>query len=356
MNPVRPGRPADFPQLLPRGPDGQSSLQPHREGSARSSPPERTRRQVGCLAFRFVAAAIQPYPMDTPLEGGSPGSSVIVEPLEAGTATMPPGFAERQGSRFTATKRATGIGVPRDEWETVPIPAFLIRHPTAGLALVDTGLHPSVASDPKQNLGRMMGRYFSLSKGADAPAQLRARGIDPDHIRVVILTHLHLDHASAISEFPSATFVVSAPEWAAATEARFASLQGYVKSQFEHAFDYRTIDYDTVASVVSYGPLARTFDLFGDGSIRLAFPPGHSLGHQSVICRLAQRDFVIAGDAVFNWRQMEGSGEPFRVPDHHSWERSLHEIQQLREQYPYTVVVPGHDMGFWKQLDARYSD
>lgn len=269
---------------------------------------------------------------------------------------MPPGFAERQGSRFTATKRAVGLGVPKEEWETVPIPAFLIRHPTAGLALVDTGLHPSVASDPKQNLGRMMGRYFSLEKGADVPSQLRERGIEPDHIRVVILTHLHLDHASAISEFPQATFVLSAEEWDAATGSRIGQIEGYAKAQFDHAFDYRTIDYDHDPSIVSYGPLARTFDLFGDGSVRLAFTPGHSLGHQSVVCRLAQRDFLIAGDAVFNWRQLEGAGEPFRVPDHHSWARSLREIQDLRRQYPYTVVVPGHDMSFWDQLDVRYTD
>ncbi|MFM9042769.1 MAG: MBL fold metallo-hydrolase, partial [bacterium] len=91
-------------------------------------------------------------------------------------------------------------------------------------------------------------------------------------------------------------------------------------------------------------------------SVRIAFTPGHSLGHQSVVCRLAQRDFVIAGDAVFNWRQMEGLAEPWRVPDRHSWERSLWEIQELRREYPYTVVVPGHDGGFWKQLEPRYAD
>lgn len=294
--------------------------------------------------------------LDSPLPGGGEGSTVIVEPLEAGTATMPPGFAERQGSKLAAAKRAAGIGIPKDQWETVPIPAFLIRHPTAGLILVDTGLHPSVAADPSQSLGKLMGRYFDLEKGMDVPAQLRARSIQPEHIRVVVMTHLHLDHASAISEFPNATFVISSAEWAAAAEARIPQMQGYVPDQYDYAFDYRLIDFDAAEGIVSYGPLARTFDLFGDGSIRLAFTPGHSLGHQSVICRLAQRDFLIAGDAVFNWRQMEGLAEPWRVPDHHSWARSLWEIQELRREYPYTVVVPGHDPTFWKQLEPRYAD
>jgi hypothetical protein len=36
--------------------------------------------------------------------------------------------------------RALGIGAT---WRYVPCPAFLVRHPTVGLILVDTGLHPS---------------------------------------------------------------------------------------------------------------------------------------------------------------------------------------------------------------------
>ena len=32
------------------------------------------------------------------------------------------------------------------------------------------------------------------------------------------MTHLHADHASAISEFPNSTFVVSEVEWDEATE------------------------------------------------------------------------------------------------------------------------------------------
>ena len=52
-----------------------------------------------------------------------------------------------------------GIGTPRSQWWTVPCPAFLIRHPDAGPVLVDTGLHPSVAAEPRENMGRLWARY-----------------------------------------------------------------------------------------------------------------------------------------------------------------------------------------------------
>ena len=77
-------------------------------------------------------------------------------------------------------------------------------------------------------------------------------------------------------------------EWAAFNAPR-AVLNGYVKKQGAHAVDYREVVYDTrLAS--SYSTFGRSFDLFGDGSVRLVFTPGHSVGHQSLVVRLKDRE------------------------------------------------------------------
>jgi glyoxylase-like metal-dependent hydrolase (beta-lactamase superfamily II) len=73
---------------------------------------------------------------------------------------------------------------------------------------------------------------------------------------------------------------------------------GYRRSHFDYAFDYRTVDFHR-GNVESYASFGRTFNLFGDGSLRLAHTPGHSAGHMSVICRLSKRDFVIDGDCFY---------------------------------------------------------
>ena len=44
-----------------------------------------------------------------------------------------------------------------------------------------------------------------------AAAQLRDKGIKPAEVKTVIMTHLHPDHASAIADYPDATFLVSTP-------------------------------------------------------------------------------------------------------------------------------------------------
>ncbi|MDP9189133.1 MAG: N-acyl homoserine lactonase family protein [Actinomycetota bacterium] len=293
--------------------------------------------------------------LEGPLPGGAAqGASVVVEPMLAGIATQPPGYFERQPGRLRGPLRALGVGVSKDDYTRLPVPSFLVRHPTVGPILIDTGLHPSVATDPRQNLGRLLGSLFELEQGSDVPSRLRSKGLSPKDVRVVILTHLHVDHASAISEFPDATFVLSAPEWKVATESP-SLLRGYRTSHYDFAFDYCTVDFDA-DFIGSYGAFGRTFDVFGDGSVRLVFTPGHTLGHCSVILSLPRRDFVVAADVAYYWRQIEGGPEPYQVPDRHSWRRSLRELNAFRAAYPYALVVPGHDPEFWPKLEARYEE
>ena len=289
------------------------------------------------------------FPVTEPLPAGVDGATVVVEPLEAGRARQPAEYFESEGGGPTAMIKAF-----RGPQVDLPIPAYLVHHPGAGPILVDTGLHPSIAHDGRDNMGRIAARWYTLEEGADVPSQLLRRGIRPEDIAVVILTHLHLDHASAISEFPNATFVLSAAEWEAATS-RPRLMDLYRPAHYDFAFDYVTVDFDR-EDISSYGTFGRTFDLFGDGSVLLAYTPGHSAGHISVVLGLPRRDFVVAGDVAFNWRQLQGGPEPYRVHDRHNWRRSLKELQAFREEYPYALIVPGHDPVFWEKLDARYEE
>ena len=311
-------------------------------------------RSVAASTLREMGVRADAIPLEGPLEGGSEGSSVIVEPLEAGRARFTKAFFEYEGGRFGGPK-AMGFRARDEDYMDVPVPSYLVRHPTAGPMLIDTGLHPSVARDPSHNMGRRAAGWFSLEAGSDVTSQLRERGLGPGDIEVVVLTHLHLDHASAISEFPESTFVVSEAEWEHATNLRFPMLEGYRPAHYDHAVDYRTVDFGA-DYVDSYGPFGRTVDLFGDGTVRLAFTPGHTPGHMSVLLRLPRRDFVVLSDVAYTWRQFDGGPEPWRPADRHNWRRSLHEAQAYRRAYPYALVVPGHDQEFWDKLEPRYEE
>jgi N-acyl homoserine lactone hydrolase len=296
----------------------------------------------------------EPKRLHEPLARGTAGATVAVEPLVAGHVSWPSAWMEKPGGRFLTLKLLRALLSRGGRW-SVPCPAFLVHHPSAGMVLVDTGLHPSIAADPRQNFGRLGVRFApaTLEAGEDVPAQLRAKGIDTRDVKVVVMTHLHFDHASAISEFPSSTFVISEQEWLAATTGRRPLLRGYRPAHYDFVFDYRTIDYNR-GGIDSYATFGRTFDLFGDGSIRLAYTPGHSAGHQAVICRLRERDFVIAGDAIYTHRQLEDGPLPPRPLDMHNFRRTLQELRLFRREFPHAVITPGHDPSFYSQLDTRY--
>jgi N-acyl homoserine lactone hydrolase len=285
-------------------------------------------------------------PLEGPLPGGVEGTSVTVEPIHAGTATFSSQFFEYEGGIANRLRARLG---PRDM--SVPVPVYLVRHPAAGHILIDTGLHPSVANNPRDNMGRVFERFFSVEPGQDLVSKLRAKGIGPADIHVVLMTHLHNDHASGISNFSDATFVLSEAEWEHAQKPKL--IEGYRAAHYDHAFDYCTVDFDA-ENVESYGPFGRTFDLFGDGSVRLAFTPGHSAGHQSVIAHLRDRDFVIAGDTIYTHGQLDDAPEPPRPVDRHTWRRSRQELALFARQYPQAVIVPGHDPEHWQTLDAKY--
>jgi N-acyl homoserine lactone hydrolase len=296
----------------------------------------------------------EPHPLHEPLAGGTRGATVAVEPLIAGHVDWAREMMVSPGGRLQTLKLLRALF--RGGSTPVPVPSFLIRHPSAGAILIDTGLHPSVVSDGRENFGGLATRFGKpgLAPGEDVPSQLRKRGLDPGEIPIVVMTHLHLDHTSAISEFPSSTFVVSETEWQAAAHGSQPALNGYRRAHFDYAFEYRTVDFGR-ANINSYAAFGRAFDLFGDGSIHLAYTPGHSAGHMSVVCRLAERDFVIGGDAVYLLDQLTGDAAPPPRPfDAHNWRRSLQELRLFRNQFPDAVITPGHDPDFYARIEQRY--
>jgi N-acyl homoserine lactone hydrolase len=297
-------------------------------------------------------AAAEPQPASLPLPGGNDGATVKVHPITTGTMMYPRAALFTDGGRLAFLH---SIGV-RSERIEIPIPSFLLEHPTAGPFLVDTGHHASMAVDPKGSYGPLFGRavasHIRMGEGESMPDQIRKRGVDPSDIKLVVMTHLHLDHASGVSQFPNATFVVTKREWDAATDGP-GLRGGYISRQFDHAFDWRTIDFDG-DEVSSYKSFGRTLDLFGDGSVRLAYTPGHTLGHMSLVIRTAGPEFLIVGDAAYAMRTIKESAMPFGPHDEHEFKRSLKEVQRYVDQTPDAAVCPGHDLETFRSLKPVY--
>jgi len=296
--------------------------------------------------------AAQARAADLPLPGGVPGTSVAVHPLLTAELLVPPTFAARPEGRFPV---ARALLAGRDDWMYVPVGAFLIEHPGAGMVLVDTGLPSTVATDPSPTLGTrftLAVRDARMEPGQAVAGQLRARGLEPSTVGVVVMTNLQFDHAGAVAEVPEATYVVDRREWNAAGAGGFT--RGYRRQLVDHASDWRTVDFDA-QDVDAFAGFGRSLDLFGDGSLRLVATPGHSPGHLSVIVRLRDRELVLAGDAAPSRANIESGRPGLFVADEHLYRRSLRELQRYLEITPDAMVICSHDAELWPGLEAVYT-
>lgn len=289
-----------------------------------------------------------PAPAHLPIAPGDPGAVVRVHPLLCGRFKIPSQWFHRERG-LRGTLRAFGVGAI---WLDAPIVAYLVEHPSVGPFLIDTGLKSTIAdTGPSENFGRIAAlgfRNLEMTRAEAAREQVRQKGVDPATIALVVMTHLHVDHASAIADFRGSTVVVSRGEWETIGSGR----AGYRRAQLEAAVDYRLIDFDTDgAPAAGFGA---TIDLFGDGSVRALSTPGHTHGHVSLLLRIDEGELLVAGDAVFTRRSLLTGEEPWQLADPTRYRESLAQLQAYAKSEACVVLIPGHDTAAWRDLRPVY--
>lgn len=106
-----------------------------------------------------------------------------------------------------------------------------------GLVLVDTGLGTDVIQDPERWLGLafMILTRPSLHPAQSARAQIESLGFQASDVRHVVLTHLDLDHAGGVADFPHAQVHVLQREHAAAmAPSRYQDRRRYRSRMWAH--------------------------------------------------------------------------------------------------------------------------
>lgn len=292
-------------------------------------------------------------PLHPPLPGGQDGAAVRLHPILTGEIRAPATLLERSG-RPLSTLRAIGIGVPDSSWKWIPVPAFLIEHPGAGLLLVDTGLHPRAEVEPRETMGRVSDRLYEFRVRSEETiaARLRQLGFVVDDLKLIVMTHLHSDHASGIRALPDADLVLDRREWGAAGR-RLGFLSGYDRSQLPEERRWHLLDFEA-ASAGPHESFERVIDLLGDGSIRLLATPGHTAGHLSVLLRLRKQEVLLAADAAYTKRTISEGSLPGLADDLGAFRSSLAQIRDYVERFPDALVIPGHDAEFWTTLEVSY--
>ncbi len=187
---------------------------------------------------------------------------------------------------------------------------LLIEGPR-GLVLVDTGMG-TLDCDPRTT---RITRLFKTLVGArldpreTALAQVRGLGFDPADVRDIVVTHLDLDHAGGLSDFPRARVHIDDAELAAALKPTFRDSIRYIKAQWSHGADWRR--HKAVPGGERWFGFDRVRDIAGLGDDLLMIPlPGHSAGHAGVAVRSGDGWLLHAGDAYFHHSEITDTPHP----------------------------------------------
>ena len=234
---------------------------------------------------------------------------------------------------------------------------FVIEHPVHGTILFDTGYayryYDAVRRFPYCILKLIL--PVKVSENDDAVKQLKARRINPDEVSI-IMSHLHIDHAGGIHDFPHAPVYLSKEEWDIAQESPLRLLKKcYLKSLFDKLSTEQVNIIDFSADV-PYGPFEKSIDLFWDGTLILVPLFGHTAGQMGLIvnCSEQERYFLVA-DAVYcreNYLEM-AYGSPLSniahtdVQKYHSQYRLLHDVAEAN---PDLRIIPSHDPKIYEEL------
>ncbi|MEA2292944.1 MAG: hypothetical protein QOE86_583 [Solirubrobacteraceae bacterium] len=164
-----------------------------------------------------------------------------------------------------------------------------------GLTLVDTGLGTRDIAAPRE-----LGAVFRLvtrprlSRDETALAQVEALGFSAADVRDVVVTHLDVDHAGGLPDFPGATVHVFRSEHEALMNPTFKEKPRYISHQTAHGPSWAIHD---VA-----GESWNGFDsvrVLGDEVLMIPLP-GHTRGHSGIAVRDGDGWLLHCGDAYFH--------------------------------------------------------
>lgn len=176
------------------------------------------------------------------------------------------------------------------------------------LVLIETGVGTPAVDRPTEWLGATFTRLVGLrtNLAETAVEQVKRLGYAVEDVRHIVLTHLDLDHAGGLVDFPHATVHVYAEELRALESPREgADRLRYRPAQFNHRPQWS-----------SYDELGEPW--FGFRAVRqlAGLPPeillvplaGHTRGHAGVAVDTGEGWLLHAGDAYF----FHGEVDPFR--------------------------------------------
>ena len=229
---------------------------------------------------------------------GTPTSAEAMEavldqpgPLQVETVVGADWAVTRAGLINLDDPKAKAAGL-KDGDEAIQIYTHVVRHPTRGTFLIDTGVSRKLVDDPAGlGVGWVMRKYMHPERiQVRTDTATLERRLPP--LAGVLLTHLHLDHISGLPDVPREVPIFDGPGDGAERELLFMFSQGTIDRVLAGHDAIQELPFKSDPS----GRFAGVTDLFGDGSLFAILVPGHTAGSVAYVARTARGPVLFTGD------------------------------------------------------------
>lgn len=235
--------------------------------------------------------------------------------------------------------RAEAAGL-EDGLEPGQIYFHVLRHPSRGTFLIDTGVEKALRDAPDDAAIRgivagamKVDKMKFVTPLGDWVARERAP------IRGVFLTHLHVDHVSGMPDVPAAT-----PVYAGPGETGVRAFQNLVlQSTIDRLLEGKGPIHEWRYAADPQGRFAGVLDIFGDGSVFALHVPGHTPGSTAYLARTPRGPVLFVGDACHTRWGWDNGVEPGTYSEDRPLSAvSLAALRRLAAEHPGLEVRLGH--------------
>jgi glyoxylase-like metal-dependent hydrolase (beta-lactamase superfamily II) len=242
-------------------------------------------------------------------------------------------------------------------WHAAPLPALfaLLEHPRLGPCLFDTGYGFRFFTETRRFPLSLYPKVTPVTLREEdlAVNRLARRGVRPEDVSHIFISHFHADHVGGLRDFPKARLLYFPEAWQAV-----AGRQGWGALRAAFVPGLVPGDFDTRGQALlpgwsrplplEYAPFTHGVDVFGDESAWAVRLPGHATGQMGLIVRAenGERYFLVA-DACWHSRAFRENRQPHPLTnlifaDPKQYRRTLTALHEFHLHQPAVHLIPSH--------------